>query len=108
MVISRKKKVFIYILVFFVSVSLSHKSLYDEESYCCREMSRDIEDVLEAMNIPVVLIRGQIGNEGHIWVSVFGIEIDSVLLIIFPVSWIYSEKVMYFDDYEDYLEYRKL
>ncbi len=32
---------------------------YNTDNYCCRQMSRDLEDRLESIGIPIKIVRGQ-------------------------------------------------
>lgn len=86
--------------------SLAQQLRYNKEEYCCHHMARDIEDVLEGFNIPVIIVRGENSEAGHVWVKVYGREIDSITL--FPIEPDkYSEGRMEFDDYQDYSDWVK-
>ena len=43
-----------------------HASLYVTDTYCCRHMSRDIEDFLESLGVDVLIRIGYVNEScGH-------------------------------------------
>ena len=81
---------------------------YDIDNYNCRNMSIDIEDMLESIGIDVTIVRGTDDDKnGHMWVKIFGIEFDSVYLMPFMTDK-YHNKKREFNDYNEYLEWRKV
>jgi len=98
-------QVIICIGLLFCSISLIHASRYIPDVYVCRHMARDIEDVFESVGIPIVLVKGNTDDRStsHMWVSIYGVELDSVFLI--PNGWFdkYSNNKICFDDWEDYI-----
>lgn len=97
-------KLVLIVLILLVS-NMSYRSfiLYDREEYCCRHMARDLEKSIEQLGIPVTLKRGDKINDdsGHMWVNICGIDVDSVMLIPFPMDILY-ENITSFDNYESY------
>ena len=77
--------------------------LYDLGKYDCRQMSRDFEDCVESIGIPVDIVRGENGDDAHVWVSIYGIEFDSVFLLPFPNHMMFPENISVYEEYEDYL-----
>ena len=77
------KFVAVFALAILLGFSLGHRSSYVPTTNCCRQMAEDIEDKLESRGIDVKIMRGETedGNSSHAWVSIFGIEFDSVSLI---------------------------
>jgi len=108
-----KKSTFIVILTVLLSVlltttiyqslSIYQRSRYDIDNYCCRHMSRDIEKVFEGFGISTTIVCGYNFTEGsgHMWVNVFGIDIDSVTLYPFDPTLEY-ESINYYMSYEDW------
>lgn len=80
--------------------------LYDADDYCCRHMARDAEQILESIGIPVILVRGHNEEGGHLWFSIYGISIDSVSLLPFPMEVFYPEEPNYFINWDDYVEHK--
>jgi len=94
-------------LSFYPITCIAHYSMYDNDTYDCKHMSRDLEDKLESWGIPVTICIGYIENlsSGHMWIKVFGINIDSVSLLPDENSE-YCNLRMEFNDYQDYLDWR--
>ena len=76
--------------------------VYHEPNYVCKQMSRDIEDQLEQVGIPVVIMKGTAAESAHMWIKIFGIEFDSVTLFPFPNSLVYHDAVVEYHDYAVY------
>jgi hypothetical protein len=66
-------------------------------------MSRDIEFFVEHLGIPVKIVRGQNENNGHMWVNILGLDIDSVTLLHRNNREKYSIKIIEFNSYDDYI-----
>lgn len=93
--------IYIILILFIPLTCFEHRLLYSE-SYCCRQMSRDLEDALEFIGIDVQLVCGynQDGN-GHLWLSIYGVEFDSVWLLPLPNR---EDYPMWQEIFEDYSE----
>ena len=93
-----------FILLNYLIIGYGHSLLYEEDVYVCRHMSRDLEDSLESVGIPVTIIIASNHNnsKAHMWIKVLGIELDSVYLT--PYSG-YDNNRFEFDDYDDYLKW---
>lgn len=86
------------------SVCEWHTSLYVTDTYCCRHMSRDIEDFLESLGIDVLIRVGYVNDScGHMWVEVFGIEFDSVDLRLRQNSIKYNKWQRTYNDYKEWV-----
>ncbi len=111
--IKRTMNSFGIILIIFMILLLSARMLqYNSEIYVCRHMARDIEEWLTPLGFNVTLVVGKdqphmgMESNGHMWVKINGIPIDSVYLLPYFVSYSpFKHRVMEFDTYEDYLEY---
>ena len=108
------------IIIFQLGLSIGHSMAYDEETYNCEHMSRDIEDVFESIGIDTKFVIGYNTNrsdmehsivngtdtytgKGHAWLRINGIDIDAVALCVCPCSLMFSN-IEVFDDHEDFLE----
>lgn len=65
-------------------------------------MSKDIECFVERLGIPVKIIRGENETHGHMWVSILGVDIDSVTLLYRNNRKDYPLKLTEFDSFSDY------
>jgi hypothetical protein len=66
-------------------------------------MSRDLEDLLEMFGVETTIIVGQFnepGKNGHCFIEIFGVQIDSVNLL--PRDDSKYDRVYRFDDFSDY------
>jgi len=99
------KTVIIAFSIAFIWLSIGglHALGYDKENNNCKDMSKNLEDTLEAIGIPVTIVRGQNDDAGHMWIRIAGFDIDSVFIIPFPNSVSYPELQMEFNDYDNYL-----
>lgn len=102
------KIILVALLVVFcyVAAGIIHASAYKEDVYVCRHMARDLEDRLESVGLDVKLVSGQNvnGKTGHLWISVYGLEVDSVTLL--PMSLMNKEyvNITIYDDYRVWAE----
>ena len=88
----------------YLLICFTHSTMYDIDTYCCRHMSRDIEDTLEAIGIPVIIVTGANDyNERHMWIRIGIIDVDSVSLLPFLSPYSYPRDMKFFNDYDDYL-----
>ncbi len=79
---------------------------YSEDRYVCSHMARDVEDVLEFLGVDTQVVVGQnkiVGEPGHVWLRVNGVDIDSVWLI--PWYWNVKEFQRDLRVYEDFSHY---
>ena len=105
-------EVILVALLLYGAFAAAHGLQYDPENYVCHHMARDMEDLLESFGIKVTIVTGwnnltngteiTSGSNGHAWIKVGGIDIDSVWLIPFPMRWQYPHKGKEYDDYTDY------
>ena len=101
------------ILSFFILnyciIGYGHSLLYKEDVYVCRHMAQDIEDMLESVGIPVKIITASNANmsKGHMWVSILGVEFDSVTLLPY-CTFKYTENKEIYNDYQEYLDRDKV
>ena len=79
--------------------SLHHSFMYSDPDYVCRHMARDLESNLEKIGLDVKLV----SNHKHMWISISGIEIDSVSFI--PM-YFYPHNQDNITTYESYGEYQ--
>ena len=83
-----------------------HFESYNYPNYVCRHMAQDLEDRIESFGVPVIIVRGR--NEtkdmGHVWIKVFGIEIDSITLERKDNRKLYPDNIT---EYWDYYTYAK-
>jgi len=97
-------KVTLILLIIMVS-NASYRSfiLYEEDEYVCRHMARDLEITIEKFGIPVLIKRGDKinGDTGHMWINIYGLDIDSVTMIPSPMGLMY-ENIDTYDNYADY------
>lgn len=101
---SKPVKITIVVLIViacYVATGIIHASAYEKDVYVCRHMARDLEDTLETIGLEVKLVSGKKTQEktGHLWISVYGLEIDSVTLM--PMS-LLNEKYDNISTYDDY------
>jgi len=99
------KAIIITLSIAFIWSSIGglHALGYDKENYNCKEMSRNLEDILEAIGIPVTIVYGQNDVVGHMWIRIVGLDIDSVFIIPCPNSALFPELQMEFNDYSNAL-----
>jgi len=94
-------------LAVIVISSCYHAGLYDEHRYNCQHMSRDIEDKLESLGIQVIIITGMnitdTSADGHMWISICGVQFDSVTMLPCCNSEVFNYNVQYFNDYAETL-----
>ena len=77
--------VVLFVLVMWIcylSCCFHHSFLYDDPDYVCRHMARDLERNLENIGLDTKII----SNNKHMWISIYGFEIDSVTLLPIFVS----------------------
>lgn len=101
---------FLLALMFFWGFSEGHEWSYRDDTHCCRHMSQNIEEKLEAYGFDVKIILGDPlkGSAGHMWVNVNGIDIDSVCLLPFISQFLFPANRTVFDSYQDYLSTLKV
>ena len=113
------------VLVIFSLLTLSHRMTYDYHTYCCRHMARDIEDALETLGLDVKIesgykinksmtIRdengtreGRMYKQGHMWISVYGYDIDSVWLVPLNLDAMYPHRHNVYDDWSEIPSYEQ-
>ena len=104
-----KKKTILLILILIPTITITPGTLhyliyYKPDIYDCTEMSRDMEDKLESLGFDVHLKRGKKhvnDNVSHLWVTINGVSIDSVLWLPFYPDLIYPCNQTMYKDYED-------
>lgn len=81
-----------------------HGLSYHEPDYMCAQMARDLEKTLESIGLDVKIMSGYspIRQEGHVWIKVYGIEIDSIWLLPIKNSHVYNYNLHEFDNYDDF------
>jgi len=80
---------------------MAHKETYDRKTNNCTHMSKQLEDIIETIGIPVTLMRGHNGTKGHMWIKIGIVELDSVTL--FPVfNSKYNQQIHEYKDFDDY------
>jgi len=96
-----------FTLLVYVTIGLGHSMFYKNDVYVCRHMSRDIEDNLETVGIPVTIVRASNddNSKAHMWIKILGVEFDSVTLM--PYLFGYSNDRVEYNDYEEYEKWRK-
>lgn len=98
------KTVFIILIIIscYLVVSAYHAMGYKDGVYVCRHMARDIEDALEKTGIDVQVVSGKNvnGKTSHMWVKIYGLDVDSVTLL--PMSFLINKKYINIKVYDDY------
>jgi len=103
--------VIIIILIAFLFTVLYRQSIYDEKTYNCRYMSRDLENILEGqlgIDTQIIVAWNSDYSAGHMWIRIGGVDIDSVSLIPYILTLEYTENTLIFNNYSDWLEYSNL
>ena len=99
--------ILILLLTLSLTTVVSHGLSYHEPDYMCTQMTRDLEQILESIGLDVKIMSGYspAKQEGHIWIKVYGIEIDSVWLLPVKNSDIYNYNLHEFDSYSDFTSF---
>lgn len=109
--LKRYKTLFVFLVVMssYLAFCAYHASGYVPDVYVCHHMARDLEDSFESLGMDTKIIYGKNadGDGAHLWVSVNGLEIDSVTLL--PMSLVKLCGKKYFDirEYDDYMSWAK-
>lgn len=99
------QKVALVLIIWLMIGMIFSLLFYDKGTYDCKHMTRDFEDVVESVGIPVQIVTGYIerGGSGHMWALVFGLQIDTTFLFPWPNSLFYPADIKIYEDYDDYL-----
>ena len=92
------KDIVLIAIVLYLSIILIHSLMYNDETYNCIHMARDMEHILESMPIDVKIVHGFNNNTDdfkHLWIKVFNIDIDSTTLLPFINNVLYDTSVEY-------------
>ena len=105
-------QVSIILLIVYVGFAVIHGLSYVPDEYVCHHMARDMEDILEPLGFDVKIVTGwkdlkngteiTEGSSGHAWMSINGIDVDSVWLVPFPLRHEYPYKGKMYEDYTEY------
>jgi len=98
------------IFVLYFSIGILHSLMYSSPNYVCRHMARDLEDMFEYLYIDTKIEVGWNKNYtvGHMWIKVFGIQLDSVTLFPYNPDWFGYVHTREFESYEDYEDSRRI
>ena len=96
----------VFILLIWLMLGVVVSFRYDKERYNCKHFSKDAENILESIGIPVEIVTGQpkeVNKRGHMWVRILGIDLEpQCLLFPFPNSLMYPRDITVYEDYKDY------
>ena len=101
--------IILIILLSYMLMSLVHASTYDRQTNNCTHMSERWEDILERVGFNVTICVGYLHDNwtnGHMWIRVYGVSIDSVSLL--PIHLTHPEYKECYRQYNDFEDWRKI
>lgn len=97
------------IILCYLTVCAWHASGYVPDVYVCRHMARDLEDSFESVGFDVKIIHAKNidDNRGHLWISINGLEIDSITLLPMSLIKLSGKNYVNIGEYDDYMSWAK-
>lgn len=100
--------VIVVIVCIWINIGSCNAVRYNVDTYNCQHYTRDFEELVETyLHIDVKIISGCYKDNngtlhGHVWVEVFGIEIEPIGLFPFPNSKTHPLYLRYYDSFDEY------
>lgn len=101
----RRHKIITTVIILYIAYSslvISQHMRFHRPDYVCRQMARDIEDTLETIGISTTIVTGSNNESGHVWIKIFGVDVDSVNLFPMNNRETYPQDLREYNDYEDF------
>ena len=106
-----RKKIIIICLIAFLIFLLIQAIRYTPDSYVCRHMAHDQENLLEGWGVDTKIVRGlsKANGEGHVWIAIplFGgfLHVDSIGWYPFIPETMYNN-IQIFESFDDYANWK--